>query len=102
MFQKRATSLLTRFEMMTSESLELNEKHFPHMANSLRAKPPCCTVLIELSDHESEDHVRQPLETILEEVFQDHIISDAVIANNLSQANAFWHIRLLLRPKKVP
>ncbi len=64
LFQKRATSLLTGFEMMTQESLALNEKHFPHMRNPLQNNPPF-TVLIELSDHESEEHVRQLLESIL-------------------------------------
>lgn len=92
LFQKRATSLLTGFEMMTQESLDLNEKHFPHMANPLQGNPPF-TVLIELSDHESEEHVKQLLETILEEAFESQFISDAVIASNLSQANAFWHMR---------
>ena len=92
LFQKRATSLLTGFEMMTQESLELNEKHFPHMANPLKDKPPY-TVLIELSDHESEQHVRQLLELILEEAFSSGLITDAVIASNLSQANSFWHMR---------
>ena len=92
LFQKRATALLTGFEMMTQESLGLNEKHFPHMANPLKGKPPY-TVLIELSDHESEEHVRQLLEAILEEAFSSGLISDAVIASNLSQANSFWHMR---------
>jgi FAD/FMN-containing dehydrogenase len=92
LFQKRATSLLTGFEMMTHESLALNEKHFPQMANPLKGEPPY-TVLIELSDHESEAHVRQLLEAILEEAFEAGFIADAVIANNLSQANAFWHMR---------
>ena len=92
LFQRRATSLLTGFEMMTQESLTLNEKHFPQMANPLKGNPPF-TVLIELSDHESEDHVRQLLETILEEAFTANLISDAVIASNLSQANTFWHMR---------
>jgi len=92
LFQKRATSLLTGFEMMTQESLALNEKHFPQMANPLKGNPPF-TVLIELSDHESEEHVRKLLETILEEAFSANLISDAVIASNLSQANTFWHMR---------
>jgi FAD/FMN-containing dehydrogenase len=92
LFQKRATSLLTGFEMMTQESLALNEKHFPQMANPLKDNPPY-TILIELSDHESEAHVRQLLETILEEAFEAGLITDAVIANNLAQANAFWHMR---------
>jgi FAD/FMN-containing dehydrogenase len=92
LFQKRANSLLTGFEMMTRESLDLNEKHFPQMANPLQGDPPY-TVLIELSDHESEEHVRQLLESILEEAFEGGMMSDAVIATNLSQANSFWHMR---------
>jgi FAD/FMN-containing dehydrogenase len=92
LFQQRATSLLTGFEMMTQESLALNEKHFPNMANPLKGDPPY-TILIELSDHESEEHVKQLLESILEEAFNAEIISDAVIASNLSQANGFWHMR---------
>ncbi|QWE07585.1 FAD-binding oxidoreductase [Polynucleobacter sp. JS-JIR-5-A7] len=92
LFQKHATSLLTGFEMMTQESLALNEKHFPQMANPLKGNPPY-TVLIELSDHESEAHVRQLLETILEEAFEAGLIADAVIANSLAQANTFWQMR---------
>ena len=92
LFQKRATSLLTGFEMMTQESLALNEKHFPRLANPLQGNP-AYTILIELSDHESEEHVRQLLETILEEAFEAGLILDAVIANSLSQANSFWHMR---------
>ena len=92
LFQKRATSLLSGFEMMTQESLALNEKHFPQMANPLKGNPPY-TVLIELSDHESEAHVRQLLETILEEAFEAGLIADAVIANSLAQANTFWQMR---------
>jgi FAD/FMN-containing dehydrogenase len=92
LFQKRATSLLTGFEMMTQESLALNEKHFPQMANPLKGNPPY-TILIELSDHESEAHVRQLLEIILEEAFEAGLIADAVIANSLAQANTFWQMR---------
>ncbi|QWD73250.1 FAD-binding oxidoreductase [Polynucleobacter sp. UB-Raua-W9] len=92
LFQKRATSLLTGFEMMTQESLALNEKHFPQMANPLPGNPPL-TVLIELSDHESEEHVRKLLETVLEEAFSANLIYDAIIASNLSQANVFWQMR---------
>ncbi|MDZ4056788.1 MAG: FAD-binding oxidoreductase [Polynucleobacter sp.] len=92
LFQQRAASLLTGFEMMTQESLDLCAKHFPQMANPLQGKPPF-TVLIELSDHESEDHVRQLLERILETALEEGLVSDAIIASNLTQANAFWQMR---------
>jgi FAD/FMN-containing dehydrogenase len=92
LFQKRAASLLTGFEMMTRESLDLCASHFPQMANPLQHNPPF-TILIELSDHESEEHVRQLLEQILETAYEDGIVSDAIIASNLSQAQAFWQMR---------
>ena len=92
LFQKRATSVLTGFEMMTQESLKLTAKHFPKMANPLKNNPPF-TILVELSDHESEDHVKQLLEDILAQAFEKGLVSDAVIASNLSQANTFWHMR---------
>jgi FAD/FMN-containing dehydrogenase len=92
LFQKRAASLLTGFEMMTQESLDLCASHFPQMANPLKNNPPY-TILIELSDHESEEHVRQLLEQILEGALEDGLVSDAIIASNLSQAQAFWQMR---------
>ncbi len=92
LFQKRANSLLTGFEMMTRDSLDLNTKHFPHMSNPLKGNPPY-TVLIELSDHESEEHVKDLLQSVLEEAFESNLITDAVIASNLSQANLFWQMR---------
>jgi FAD/FMN-containing dehydrogenase len=63
LFQKRAASLLTGFEMMTQESLDLCASHFPQMANPIKNNP-AYTILIELSDHESEEHVRLLLEQI--------------------------------------
>ena len=92
LFQKRAASLLTGFEMMTQESLDLCANHFPQMANPLPNNPPY-TILIELSDHESEEHVRLLLEQILETALEEGLVSDAIIASNLSQAQAFWQMR---------
>lgn len=92
LFQKRANALLTGFEMMTRDSLDLNAKHFPHMSNPLNGNPSY-TVLIELSDHEGEEHVRDLLESVLEEAFESKLITDAVIASNLGQAKSFWHMR---------
>jgi len=48
LFQRRATSLLTGFEMMTQESLALNEKHFPQMANPLKGNPAYTVLLLFL------------------------------------------------------
>ena len=92
LFQKRTAALLTGFEMMSKDSLDLTAKQFPHMKNPL-ANDPAYTVLVELSDHESEEHARSLMETVLESAFESGLASDAVIANNLSQAQSFWTMR---------
>jgi FAD/FMN-containing dehydrogenase len=78
--------------MMTAESLALTEKQFPQMRNPLGENPPF-TILIELSDHESEAHARTLVEAILAEALELGIATNAVIANSLAQANTFWQMR---------
>ena len=53
---------------------------------------PYCVVL-ENSDHESEDHARQQFERLLEAALEQGCVLDAVVAENLAQARALWHIR---------
>jgi len=53
---------------------------------------PWC-VLLETSDSESEDHARSRFEALLEKAMEDGAVTDAVIAENLTQAHALWHIR---------
>ena len=53
---------------------------------------PYCVVL-ENSDHESEDHARQQFEHLLEAALEQDCVLDAVVAENLAQARALWHIR---------
>ena len=92
LFQKRTAALLTGFEMMSKDSLDLTAKQFPHMKNPL-ANDPLYTVLVELSDHEGEEHARNLMEQVLEAAFEAGIANDAVIASNLSQAQSFWTMR---------
>ena len=92
LFQKRTAALLTGFEMMSKDSLDLTAKHFPQMKNPL-SNDPAYTVLVELSDHESEEHARNLMESVLESAFESGLATDAVIASNLSQAQSFWTMR---------
>ena len=111
---------LTGFEVMGDFALGLVRKHFPqqkvpfegmspaaapgrpergsaplggsepHAVGSVGA--PYCVVL-ENSDHESEDHARQQFERLLEAAFEQGCVLDAVIAQTQAQARALWHIR---------
>ena len=83
---------LTGFEVMGQFALSLVAKHYPQMRVPLWQDAPYC-VLLENSDHESEAHARAQFEKLLETAFEDGCVSDAVVAENLTQAHQLWHIR---------
>jgi len=53
---------------------------------------PWC-VLLENSDSESESHAREQFEALLEASLEAGCVTDAVVAENLTQAKGLWHIR---------
>jgi FAD/FMN-containing dehydrogenase len=83
---------LTGFEAMGQFALSLVTKHFPHLRVPLHLDSPFC-VLLENSDHESEAHARIRFERLLEVALEQGCVTDAVVAENLSQARQLWHIR---------
>ncbi len=83
---------LTGFEVMGQFALGLVDKHHPQLRVPLWQGSPWC-VLLENSDSESEQHARSQFETLLERALEAGCVSDAVVAENLSQAQALWHVR---------
>ncbi|MGE0100033.1 MAG: FAD-binding oxidoreductase [Hydrogenophaga sp.] len=83
---------LTGFEVMSQFALSLVDKHFPDLRTPLWRDSPYC-VLLENSDSESEMHAREQFERLLETALNQGTLSDAVVAENLSQAQGLWHIR---------
>ena len=83
---------LTGFEMMGQFALSLVDKHYPQLRVPLWQDTPYC-VLLELSDTESEAHARGQFEALLEAAMEAGYVTDAVVAENLSQAKGLWHIR---------
>jgi FAD/FMN-containing dehydrogenase len=90
--QKHLASGLTGFEVMGQFALSLVAKHFPQQRVPLWDSTPFCVVL-ENSDFESEAHARERFEHLMEQALEAGIITDAVVAENLQQAKALWHIR---------
>ena len=88
----RLNAGLTGFEMMNQFSMSLVDKHFPERRVPLWREAPYC-VLLELSDMESEDHARHSLEGLLEEAMGEGCVGNAIVAENLSQAQNLWLIR---------
>jgi len=91
---KHLGSGLTGFEVMGKFALSLVAKHMPQLRVPFvdDAAVPWC-VLLENSDSESEEHARARFEALLETAFEDGCVTDAVVAENLTQAHQLWHIR---------
>ncbi len=90
--QRQLGAELTGFEVMGQFALGLVAKHFRQLRVPLYLESPFC-VLLENSDHESEAHARSRFERLLESALEQGCVDDAVVAENLSQANQLWHIR---------
>jgi FAD/FMN-containing dehydrogenase len=90
--QRYAGPLLTGFELMSDFSLHLVTTRFPQMRYPFSRKHGQ-TVLLELSDSESEEHGRALFERLMEHAMEQGLIEDAVVAENLSQSRAFWNLR---------
>lgn len=83
---------LTGFEVMGQFALSLVDKHYPQQRVPLFRDQPWC-VLLENSDSENEAHARQQFDALLEAAIETGCVSDAVVAENIAQARALWHIR---------
>jgi FAD/FMN-containing dehydrogenase len=90
--RKHLGASLTGFELMGQFALALVARHFRQMRVPLYDQVPFC-VLLENSDHESEQHARGQFEQLLERGIEQGCVTDAVVAESLTQAHQLWHIR---------
>lgn len=54
---------------------------------------PSWNLLVEICDSHPEAQLMGPFEQALQQAFEAELISDAVVAQNQSQAQALWHLR---------
>lgn len=97
--QRAAGPLLTGFELMSDFCMQLVGKHYPQLRYPF-AQTHAQTVLLELSDNESETHARALFEKLMEEAFDAGLVVDAVVAENLAQSRAFWDLREHIRSRR--
>lgn len=86
-----AGDTVTSFEMIQSNALEMVRADVMDLRDPLPSSAPW-RVLCEIS-MTREDIARDLLEEALGEALEAGLARDAVLAENLSQANAFWTIR---------
>ncbi|MDD2545894.1 MAG: FAD-binding oxidoreductase [Burkholderiaceae bacterium] len=85
---------LTGFEVMGQFALSLVGKHLQQLRVPFlgEASAPWC-VLLENADSESEAHARTRFEALLEAALDAGCVVDAVVAENLAQAQQLWQVR---------
>ncbi len=90
--QQRCGSTLTAFELVSDYAVSLVEKHMPGSVAPFDRRPPYA-VLVEVSDHDSEDHARALLEALLTDALGQGSIADAVVAESVARSRALWALR---------
>ncbi|KAM7520138.1 hypothetical protein LguiB_019100 [Lonicera macranthoides] len=90
--KRRLGEILSAFEFLDSHALDLVLKHLDGVRNPLPPSMHNFYVLIETTgSDESSD--KQKLEAFLIHSMEGGLISDGAIAQDISQASSFWHIR---------
>ncbi len=82
---------LTGFELMSHTSVEVVTRNFPDQKLPLAPAP--WYALLELSDSESESHAQERFHSVLQSALDEGLVQDAVVAANLAQSRALWHLR---------
>ena len=92
--QECCTASLTGFEFMTPASMNPVSDYYPQFARpaSLGSADQSC-VLLEVSHAESEQAATAMLERVLDIALQGSLVADALVAQSLQQAQAFWDLR---------
>jgi len=83
---------LTGFELMAESCLETVTRIYPQQRVPFTSPSPWYA-LLEVSDAESEAHARERFEYVLGEALEAGEATDVVIAENIAQSRALWHLR---------
>jgi FAD/FMN-containing dehydrogenase len=91
-FLEACTASVEGFELVPADALQLVLKHIPG------TRPPLAgaarwNVLIEATTSDPQQDIASELSNLLAEALNQGLASDAVVAANEAQADAFWRIR---------
>jgi D-lactate dehydrogenase (cytochrome) len=92
MAQYRCGPILTGFECFSDFCLTLVERHFEGQRSPFAERHPHY-VLLELSDHEDEEHATALAEGLISSALEAGLVRDAVVAQSIAQARALWKLR---------
>ena len=90
--QFTAGSTLTAFELFSDTCLQLVTRHFEDQRSPFDKRHPQYA-LLQLSDHEDEQHAATLLQTLAEAALEQQLIIDAAIAQSAAQSASLWLLR---------
>jgi FAD/FMN-containing dehydrogenase len=90
--QGRCGPTLTGFECFSDFCLTLVERHFEGQRSPFAGRHPHY-VLMELSDHEDQQHATTLAERLITAAIESGMVLDAVVAQSMAQARALWLLR---------
>jgi len=93
--QSSAGPTLTAFEFFSATCLQLVTRHFTDQRSPFE-RTHAQYVLLELSDHEDEQHAAALLQALAEQALDKQLIADAVIAQSAAQSRSLWMLRELI------
>lgn len=89
---EQAGDTLTAFEFMARIGIDFAVKHVPDIVDPLTERYPYYA-LIKLTSAQANAPLKDTLEEILADAFEEGLVEDAVIAASESQGEALWRIR---------
>ena len=95
MARKGFAAALTGFELIAGNCLQGVVTCYPQQRLPFEGESANMPwyALLELSDSESETHARERFEAVVGEAIEAGLVQDAVIAENIAQSKALWHLR---------
>lgn len=82
---------VSSFELIPNVALSLVERHLNAKVDITSSSP--WFVLCEVSTSDAEEPIDERLTTLLESAIEKELITDALLAQNERERNAFWFIR---------
>ena len=92
---------ITAFEIVPRIGVEFVTRHIPGARSPFEEIPPW-VVLIEASTFSPERPMREPLEAALMAAYEAGEVGDAVVAQSIAEADAFWRLREMLPEAQGP
>lgn len=92
LLQARVGQRVEAFEIMSANQVQVVTTHGHGLSNPMDATSPWY-VLMELADSDADWQAMDQLESILGDALEQGVVTDAVVATDLSKAEAIWALR---------